>query len=161
MKQLVFYFFPKSLLSGCKSRSIWAIILLTTALAACKKKEDPAPYPGIEQLAGKWKLVAYEIVQERDTVWKEAERNGSYDIMFRFEGVILDPEGMPACCTHSYYFINGVRFDVVPGAPLKSNPMCSLVDCWPCGEANYDPQEDGSLVYYCGPSGLKLKYERP
>ncbi len=80
--------------------------------------------------------------------------------MVRYDGVILDWKGLKRCCDPSYYFINGVRFDVVPGAPVKDNPQCELIDCSPCEEANYDLQEDGSLFFYCGPSGLKLKFER-
>ncbi len=109
---------------------------------------------------GKWELVAYETMEDGERVWKETEGDSGYKFMFRFDGVILDSEGLPACCTLPYYFVSGVRFDVVPGAPVKDNPRCSLIDCLPCAEANYDLQEDGSLIYYCNPSGLRMKYER-
>ncbi len=138
-------------------RSLWAILLVVIALAACRKKEEPAPYPGIERLAGKWKLAAYEI----KGVWMEnEEKKGGYEFMIRYDGVILDQDGMKRCCDPASYFINGVRFDVVPGAPVKENPECARVDCFTCENANYDPQEDGSLIYYCSTSGFRWKYER-
>lgn len=141
-------------------RSLSAIFLLTIALVACKKKEDPAPYPGIERLMGKWRLVAYETIEKEERVWKEIEGEGRYEFMVRYDGVILNQEGLPACCVFPYYFINGVRFEVVPGEPVKENPQCALIDCLFCEEVNYDLREDGSLFSYCGPSGLKQKFER-
>ncbi|HEV7348138.1 hypothetical protein [Telluribacter sp.] len=92
----------------------------------------------LKPLAGTWRLAAYEQTLNGKTKWVEVPAAvgtaaGASTLSFRFDGVVLDSKGLPACCGPSALRINGTTFAIEPKAALPDNPQCHLIDCIGCG----------------------------
>lgn len=110
------------------------LLMLTAVLFSCKKDEI-IPDPAIENIVGKWRLKAYEQEVNGVKSWSNVPDSASYTLGFRFDGVILDHSGLPACCVPDRYYVNEMLFKVVPKAKLDVNPVCAFSLCM----ANPDP----------------------
>jgi len=110
-------------------KSVFAIFILGLLLLNCKDKESE-PLPAIKDIYGTWRLEAYERTANGEKTWELVPVSEQpYEITFRFDGVILNDKGLPACCTPDSYKLNGVPFKIEPKEKLEQNPQCNLVDC--------------------------------
>ena len=123
------------------------------------KNERTEPLPEIKTIVGKWRLEAYERTENGQTTWEKVSGNEPSYLSFRFDGVILDSKGLPACCTPPAYKLNGTTFTVVPKADLPENKQCYLVDCIGC--ASWDIEQDGDemIISICK-IGSRARYVR-
>ena len=104
------------------------LLMLTAVLFSCKKDEI-IPDRAIENIVGKWRLRAYEQEVNGVKSWANVPDSASYTLGFRFDGVILDHSGLPACCVPDRYYVNETLFKVVPKAKLDVNPVCAFSLC--------------------------------
>jgi len=139
MKQLLFFTIICVFVLGCK-------------------KDKAEPISEIKTIVGKWRLDAYERTINGQTTWEKVANEPSY-LSFRFDGVILDSNGLPACCAPASYNLNGVKFTIVPKADLPENKQCYLVDCIGCPSWDIGQTGDEMVVGICG-IAPKAKYLR-
>ena len=69
-------------------------LLLPILLVGCKKHDFEIP-PTIKELVGKWRLQAVEKTVNGQTVWEEVPAADVSTFTIRFDGVILDKDGLP------------------------------------------------------------------
>lgn len=130
--------------------------LLFLSMAHCRDK-NVAPEI-LQPLVGKWRLVAYERVENGRKVWKEVDPQSPSFVSFRFDGVVLDSKELPYCCPPSALNINGKEFKIVPKAAIPENPVCAYVDCIGCAAWEIEWSGDEFILDLCGWS--KSKYVR-
>ena len=130
--------------------------LLFLFMANCRDK-NVAPEI-LQPLVGKWRLVAYERVENGSKVWKEVDPHSPSFVFFRFDGVVLDSKELPYCCPPSALNINGKKFEIVPKAVIPENPVCAYVDCIGCATWEIELTGDEFILQLCGWS--KSKYVR-
>jgi hypothetical protein len=106
------------------------ILLIPYLLLNCK--HEPAPLPAIKEIVGKWRLDAVETTINGQTVWEKANDTPPVYIVFRFDGVILNSDGLRDCCAPDSLIVNGTPFKIKPAAEILSNPQCAYVYCMPC-----------------------------
>jgi hypothetical protein len=133
-------------------------LIIPFVLVNCKK-DDPEPAPEISALVYTWKHTAYEHVVNGEKVWVPIEIEPRY-ISFRFDGLILDSKGLPACCAPRTYYVNGVLFEVKPKATVPVNEQCALVDCIECATWNIEQTGNELILSYCEPVTTRSKYIR-
>ncbi|WP_221391644.1 hypothetical protein [Dyadobacter sp. NIV53] len=134
-----------------------AYLLLILLLSDCKKSAvDPETLPEIKNIAGKWRSDSYERTINGKKVWEKVTANY---IIFRFDGVLLENNGLPACCTPESYNINGKPFQIVPKTPLDHNPQCDLIDCIICESWDIEQIDNEMIITYCIMGG-RIKYVR-
>jgi hypothetical protein len=104
--------------------------LFLLLLLGCQEKHITPEV--LKPLAGTWQLVAYEQEENGKMVWVNVPTASESTLSFRFDGVVLDSKGLPACCGPTALEINGRRFRIEPKAPLPDNPACHLIDCIGC-----------------------------
>jgi hypothetical protein len=104
------------------------LLVLMNMLSNCKK-DNTDPSPVIENIVGKWRIEANEQEVNGVNVWVNVPDSTAYSISFRFDGVILDNSGLPACCVPDRYYVNEVLFKVIPKAKLDVNPVCAYSLC--------------------------------
>jgi hypothetical protein len=109
-------------------RALLFLLMLTAVLFSCKK-DKIIPDAAIESIVGKWRLKAYEQDVNGVKSWVNVPDSASYTLGFRFDGVILDHSGLPACCVPDRYYVNEALFKVVPQAKLDVNPICAYSLC--------------------------------
>ncbi|RDB05115.1 hypothetical protein DVG78_14630 [Runella aurantiaca] len=126
-------------------------------MAQCRDK-NVAPET-LQPLVGKWRLVAYERIENGNKVWKEADPQSPSFLFFRFDGVVLDSKELPLCCPPNALNINGKEFTIIPKSALPENPTCAYVDCIGCALWEIKLTEDTFILDDCGIS-LKREYVR-
>jgi hypothetical protein len=134
------------------------ILIIPFVLVACKK-DDPDPEQGIISLVGSWKHTAYGNVVNGETVWVPIEIEPR-QISFRFDGLILDSMGLPACCAPKAYYVNGELFEVKPKAKVPINEQCAFVNCISCDTWSIEQTGNELILSYCAPVTTKSKYVR-
>ncbi len=132
------------------------LLLLIAVLLMCIscKKDAPEPDPEVAWLVGNWQEIAREQTVDGELQW-EAVQQGAF-LTFRFDGVLLNEKGLPACCGPTAFNINGVDYPIVPKAKIEENPACSLVDCFPC--ATWDLEQNGNELILSPCLGPRTKY---
>lgn len=130
--------------------------LLFLSMAQCRDK-NVAPET-LQPLVAKWRLVAYERVENGKKVWKDVGSQSPSFVTFRFDGVILDSRGLPYCCPPTALNINGKEFKIIPKTAIPENPICAAVDCIGCATWEIEWSEDEFILNLCGWS--KSKYVR-
>jgi hypothetical protein len=133
-------------------------MMIPLVLFACKN-EDPAPEPDIAPIVHKWKLTAYENTVNGENIWVPIDSEPIY-ISFRFDGLILDSNGLPSCCAPKAYYVNGAFFEVKPKAAVPLNPHCSMVFCMSCTTLNIEQIGDELILSGCDSSMSRSKYVR-
>ena len=113
----------------------------------------------LQPLVGKWRLVAYERLENGKRVWKEADPQSPSFVSFRFDGIVLDSKGLPYCCSPNDLNINGKEFVIIPRATVPENPTCAYVDCIGCATWEIKLTGDTFILDDCGIS-LKREYVR-
>ena len=106
------------------------ILLIPLLLLNCKR--EPAPLPAIKEIVGRWRLDAMEKTVNGQKVWEKVSYDPPSYLVFRFDGVILDGNGLPYCCSPDTLVVNGTPFKIRPQAKVPENPQCHLVDCAYC-----------------------------
>jgi hypothetical protein len=104
------------------------LLMLMAVLFSCKK-DEMTTYTAIENIVGKWRLKAQEQEVNGVKAWVNVPDSTAYVVGFRFDGVILDNSGLPACCVPDRYYVNETLFKVVPKAKLDVNPVCAFSLC--------------------------------
>ncbi|WAC14678.1 hypothetical protein [Dyadobacter pollutisoli] len=141
-------------------RQILCVLVIAMMLAACKKDRNDDPLPEIASIAGKWRMTEVEKTENGKTSWYPVVYYDSpVYITFRFDGVILDNNGLPYCCGPDSLKINGVPFEIVPKADLPANPSCAFVDCATCPTWEITQSGDEMIVGACT-TFPKYKYVR-
>ena len=113
----------------------------------------------LQPLVGKWRLVAYERMENGTKVWKEADPQSTLFVSFRFDGLVLDSRGLSLCCPPIALNINGKEFKIVPKATVPENPACAYIDCIGCANWEIKLTGDTFILDDCGIS-LKREYVR-
>ena len=130
--------------------------LIFVVWLSCKEKNIPAPI--LKPLVGKWRLVANEYLENGQKIWRNAGKQ-SYIISFRFDGVILQEDGLPVCCGPISLSINGENYRISPQENLPVNPTCFLVDCVGCDVWDIALTDDSFILDVCK-IGARSKFER-
>ena len=134
-------------------------LLLPILLVGCKKHDFETP-PEIKEIVGKWRLKAVEKTVNGQTVWEEVPAADVSTFTIRFDGVILDKDGLPPCCGLGQYSIDGVPYVVKPQAEVPYNAQCELINCGSCPRNMV--VENGELIITstCEKSVTRSKYVR-
>lgn len=134
-------------------------LMISHVLVACKK-DAPEPEPEIAAIVHSWKLTAYENTVDGKKIWVPVDGEPYY-FSFRFDGLILDSNGLPVCCSPKAYYLNGVLFEVKPKAEVPVNVQCGLVDCISCDTWNIEQTGNELIVSLCEPfAARRSKYIR-
>lgn len=131
------------------------ILLIPFLFLTCKK--EPAPLPAIQEIVGRWRLDAMEKTVNGQKVWEKVSFNSPAYLAFRFDGVILDGEGLPACCAPDSLVVNGTPFKIKPKAKVPENPQCHFVDCALCPSWDLE-QKDNELIITSRCDVLNFRY---
>ena len=134
-------------------------LMISLVLISCKK-DDPEPEPEIAAIAHRWKLTAYEKIVDGKKIWVPIDGEPDY-ISFRFDGLILDSNGLPPCCSPRAYYLNGVLFEVKPKAEVPTNSYCISVDCIGCDTWDIEQTGNELIISLCEPfTDRRSKYIR-
>jgi hypothetical protein len=134
-------------------------LMISLVLVACKK-DDPEPEPEIAAIVDRWKSTAYENMVNGKKIWVPVDGEPSY-ISFRFDGLILDSNGLPPCCSPRAYYLNGVLFEVKPKAGVPTNNYCISVDCIGCDTWDIEQTGNELIISLCEPfADRRSKYIR-
>lgn len=140
MKQLVFYFLPILLLSGCKSR-------------------EEKPEADVSALTGSWRHVAlYREDENGKLAWQDIDEESQRSLTFRSDGALVDHNGKSLCCMPAVFYLNGKRFDTVFPEEAEAQPNCAYVLCGICEAFYLDYDGDELVISGCSPSGSKNRY---
>ncbi|HAK76023.1 MAG TPA: hypothetical protein DCR35_14970 [Runella sp.] len=134
---------------------VWIFFLLV-GIFSCKEKQLTPEE--IQPLVGKWKLDAIEPAGDVKK-WEPVASKDGYVFEIRYDGVILDANGLPACCVPSYLVYQGNKFTIEPKEKLAPNPSCALVLCMAC-DTWYLELENGQLVTNACNSGGRNRFTR-
>jgi hypothetical protein len=134
-------------------------LMISLVMVACKM-DEPEPEPEIAAIVDRWKLTAYENTVNGEKVWVPVQGEPYY-MSFRFDGVILDSKGLPACCSPKAYYLNGVLFQIKPKTEVPVNQQCALVDCIGCDTWSIEQTGNELIVTLCEPfTATRSKYIR-
>lgn len=140
-------------------KPIYLILLISSILIECKDKQMD-PDPEINGIVGKWRFEGYEKEENGNKIWfKETTDQPSF-LTIRFDGIMLNSNGLPACCRPGSYNLNGTFYKIEPKADIPENPQCALVDCVGCETLQLDQTGDEMIMTYCEPLGTRIKYVR-
>lgn len=134
---------------------VW-IFFLVLGIFSCKEKQLTPEE--IQPLVGKWKLDAIEPAGDTKK-WESVASKDGYIFEIRYDGVILDANGLPACCVPSYLIYQGNKFTIEPKEKLAPNPTCALVLCLAC-DTWYLEIENGQLITNACNSGGRNRFTR-
>ena len=134
---------------------VW-IFFLVLGIFSCKEKQLTPEE--IQPLVGRWKLNAIEPAGDVKK-WEPVASKDGYVFEIRYDGVILDANGLPACCAPKYLMFQGNKFTIEPKDPLATNPMCALVLCFAC-DTWYLELENGQLITNLCNSGGRNRFTR-
>lgn len=132
-------------------------LLLFLSMAQCRDKNVTPEI--LQPLVAKWRLVAYERVENGKKVWKEVDSQSPSFVSFRFDGVVLDSKNLPLCCPPTTLNINGKGFEIIPKLAIPENPVCALVDCIGCATWEITLTGDTFILGDCAIT-LKREYVR-
>jgi len=134
-------------------------ILLGLALANCKKDEPEEIPQEISGIVGKWRSVEYTQMMRDSTVTGSIPRELSRVIIFRFDGVMLEENGMQSCGTPNTYLLNNHLITVKPHAPVPTTMDCTGMTGARCPEHFKINQSTTNEIVteYCS---VRLKYVR-
>jgi hypothetical protein len=130
-------------------------LLIPFLLLNCKERE-PEPLPAIKEIVGKWRLDAIEKTVNGQTAWEKVSYDQPWYLVFRFDGVILDGNGLPYCCAPETLIVNGAPFKIKPRAEIPENPQCYLVDCASCPSWDLE-QKENELILTSGCAYMKYR----
>jgi hypothetical protein len=132
-------------------KQILFLLAFSMMWSGCKKDSNDDPLPEVAGIAGKWRHTETEKTENGKTSWSPVV---NYDeptyISFRYDGVIVDNEGLPQCCGPDSLKINGVPFKIVPKSDLPVNPACAYVDCVGCAIWEITQTGDELIISTCG-----------
>ena len=131
--------------------ALWALLL------GCHRVEKVSP-EALKPLVGRWQLVAYEQNQGGVTTWVEVPAAEASILLVRYDGVLLNGQGLPWCCAPPTIQLNGTLIEIIPRAEVPRNPTCDLVDCMGCATLDLDLDADTLLLTNC--SGGQMRYLR-
>ena len=142
-------------------KNLLLALMFIFVLVACKKDDpEPEPEPEIAAIAHRWKLTAYEKIADGKKIWVPIDGEPNY-ISFRFDGLILDSNDLPACCSPRTYYLNGVLFEVKPKAEVPTNSYCISVDCIGCDTWDIEQTGNELIISLCEPfADRRSKYIR-
>lgn len=113
----------------------------------------------LTSIAGSWKLIEVERLSlSNASVWEPVPAAQADTLVFRADGVILNPDGTPRCCAPKSLIINGELMDIKPQFAIPANPICALVNCVYCPTWELSWNDDVLIVSSC--LGSKTKYVR-
>lgn len=134
------------------------LCLLLLTLSDCKKN-DPEPDAVIAGIVGSWRLIGLEKTINDEKVWQVVDTKQQTVFSFRFDGIQLDKDGLPYCCSSSDYVVNGTPYKVVSKAKIPENSTCATVNCAACDTLTI--QQDGNEMITSGCFGFaRAKYTR-
>jgi hypothetical protein len=136
------------------------IPLFFVLLLSCKKDSiDAVNAADFRTIDGAWHLIEIEITSlDNKNKWESVSSTKSDTLIFRGDGVILNPDGTTACCSPTSLTINGQLLDVKPQAALPPNPLCTLVNCVNCPTWVISLSDDQMIVTSC--NNPRKKYIR-
>lgn len=130
--------------------------LAIVILGSCDEKRL-AP-DEIKPVVGKWMLNAVKQAGDAKQ-WEPIASKDGYVFEIRYDGVILDANGLPACCVPSYLVYQGKKFTIEPKEKLAPNPSCALVLCLACDTWYLELENDQLILNQCN-SGGRNRYAR-
>ncbi|MBB3838621.1 hypothetical protein FHS57_002627 [Runella defluvii] len=137
-------------------KNVGWVFFLVLGVFSCKEKQLTPEE--IQPLVGKWKLDAIEPAGDVRK-WESVASKDGYVFEIRYDGVILDANGLPACCVPSYLVYQGNKFTIEPKEKLAPNPSCALVLCMAC-DTWYLELENGQLITNACNSGGRNRFTR-
>lgn len=146
------------MLKGLKMKKLIPLFLLLFSLSDCKKK-DPEPDPVLKGIVGGWRLIGFEKTVNNEKVWEPVDMDKQTVFSFRFDGVMLDKDGLPYCCASSNYVVNGTPYKVVAKAKIPENPICATVNCAACDTLKIQQRGNEMITANCFNPG-RSKYTR-
>lgn len=132
--------------NGRKSVSMKNILLLLLFVSSFSCKEKQLTPEELQPLVGKWRLSA---VQQEGKDWEVVTQSGQHQFEIRYDGVILDSNGLPNCCSPKSLKVNGKLFPIEPKESLPNNPTCALVNCFACETWDIDLQGNTLVLSSC------------
>jgi len=135
------------------------LILLGFALTNCKKDAPEEIPPEISGIVGKWRSVEYTKLMGDSIATGPIPRELSRVIIFRFDGVMLEEDGMQPCGTPNTYLLNNQVIEVKPHAPIPRTMDCTGMTGITCPEYFKINQRSANEIVteYCS---VRLKYMR-
>lgn len=122
---------------------------------------DAANSASIQSIAGIWKLAEVERASlNNQNVWEPVPAAQADTLVFRNDGVILNPDGSPRCCAPKSLIINGTLLDIVPQTAIPANPICASVNCVYCPTWELSWNDDVLIITSCIGTIAKSKYIR-
>ena len=120
------------------------LLLFLVSLLGCKEKSlSPEE---LQPLIGKWRLSA---VQSNGKDWEYVTQSGQHQFEIRYDGVILDQNGLPTCCAPKFLKVNGKLFTIEPKESLPNNPSCALIKCAACETWDIDLKANTFILSSC------------
>ncbi|MFN8345455.1 MAG: hypothetical protein U0X91_10650 [Spirosomataceae bacterium] len=128
------------------------ILLLLFLMGLFSCKEQHLSPEEIQPLVGRWRLDAID-PSGQGSQWESVPLKNAYYFQVRYDGVILEDNGLPACCAPKYLKLNQKLFTIEPKEALTANPQCALVLCLACDTWNIELTGDTLIVSYCDVKG--------
>jgi hypothetical protein len=134
--------------------------LLITLLFACRKDGmETMNTAGVNSMAGRWKLAEVERASiNNNNFWEPVTAAQADTLVFRADGVMLNPDGTPRCCAPKSLIINGSLMDIKPQTAIPANPACALVNCVYCPTWELTWTGDVLIISSC--MSARAKYVR-
>lgn len=130
-------------------KALWTLLFCLLLFSCNEKYLSPEE---IQPLVGKWRLEAVEPAGDVKK-WETVAPKDGYVFEIRYDGVILDANGLPACCTPKYLVFQEKKFSIEPKEPLASNGMCASVLCVACDTWYLELQDNKLIVNHCNLGG--------
>ncbi|WP_229214307.1 hypothetical protein [Dyadobacter flavalbus] len=112
---------------------------------------------GSGSFAGSWKLTEKEKVTIDDQkIWEPVSASQQYTMILRYDGVILNADGKPACCPPTSLIINDHLLDIKPQSPIPTNEACELVNCINCLTWEIEFTGNQMIVTACNSPRMKF-----
>ncbi|GAB2802730.1 hypothetical protein GCM10027275_56240 [Rhabdobacter roseus] len=135
----------------------YLVLALLALLLGCRREQEVSP-EALKPLVGRWQLVAYEQNQGGVRTWVEVPAAEALILQVRFDGVLLDGQGLAWCCAPPAIQLNGTLIDIIPRAEVPRNLICDLADCMGCATLDLDLDADTLLLTSC--NGGQMRYAR-
>jgi len=121
-------------------------LLLISLALGCRKEKDVLPQQ-VKSFVGNWEQTAFE---NSKLEWVDTPTDGKPSLIVRFDGVLLNGDGLAICCAPENLTVNGVSFKAEPTSPIPYNEACTRIDCLLCQLVKVQVDKDEMIWSGCG-----------